>query len=189
MKKRALSFFCALTVIITVYSQNIVIKNNLLHDAIATPNLAIEIGLKEKTTLDLYGGLNLFTYNNNKKWKHWLVQPELRFWTCEKFNGTFFGIHAHGGEFNIGGVDLPFNIFPEAKDHRYEGYFYGGGVSVGHQWVLGKHWNMEASIGGGYARIHYDKFLCPKCGPRIKTDNKNYWGVTKATISLIYTIH
>lgn len=189
MKNKLLSLLFILGISVTVGSQNIALKNNLLYDATTTPNLALEIGLGKKTSLDLYGGYNPFTFDNNKKWKHWLAQPELRFWTCERFNGTFFGIHGHGGQFNVGGIELPFNIFPDLKEHRYEGYFYGGGVSVGHQWVLGNSLNLEASIGGGYARIHYDKFVCPKCGPRIKTDNRNYWGVTRATISLIYIIH
>ncbi|BEG99039.1 hypothetical protein BSYN_13040 [Bacteroides sedimenti] len=189
MRIKLLSLFYALTVSIAIYSQNLTIKNNLLYDATTTPNLALEIGLGKKTTLDLYGGLNPFTYNDNKKLKHWLVQPELRFWNCERFNGLFFGIHAHGGQFNVGGIEFPFNIFPEVKEHRFEGYFYGGGVSVGNQWILNKHWNLEASIGGGYARTHYDKYVCPKCGPKVNSGNKNYWGVTKATLSLIYTIH
>ncbi len=189
MKKRLLSFFFVLKISVTICSQDVALKNNLIYDAIVTPNLALEIGVGNKTTLDFYGGFNPFTFSDNKKLKHWLFQPELRFWTCERFNGTFFGIHAHGGLFNVGAIDLPFNVFPSLKDHRYEGFFYGGGASVGHQWVLGNRWNLEASIGGGYARIHYDKYLCPKCGPKIKTGNKNYWGVTKATISLIYMIH
>jgi len=189
MKKKLLHLLFLLIIPEMVCSQNLVIKNNILYDASATPNIALETGLGEKTTLDLNYGFNPFTFDNYKKWKHWVAQPEFRFWTCERFNGTFWGIHALGGQFNVGNVELPFKILPDLKDHRYEGYFYGGGISVGHQWVLGKQWNLETSIGGGYARIHYDKYICPKCGPKLKTGNQNYWGVTKATISMIYVIH
>ncbi|WP_081612784.1 DUF3575 domain-containing protein [Porphyromonas macacae] len=24
------------------------------------------------------------------KWSHWFVKPELRYWTCDIFNGRFF---------------------------------------------------------------------------------------------------
>ena len=35
---------------------------------------------------------------------------------------------------NVGGIDIPFvleNKDSIMKDHRYEGWFYGGGLSVG----------------------------------------------------------
>lgn len=187
--KKGIFILVSLVFSVTLYSQEVGIKNNLLYDATLTPNLGLEIGLGKKSTLDVNVGYNPFTFSNMKRFKHWLVQPEYRFWTCEKFNGTFFGIHAHGGEFSVARLKLPFGAFPSLRDHRYEGYFYGGGVSVGHQWILSKRWNFEASIGVGYARIEYDKYPCPDCGPKIKSDHFNYWGVTKATISLIYIIN
>ena len=145
-------------------------------------------GLGKKTTLDLYGGYNPFTFGGNKRFKHWLVQPEFRYWTCERFNGTFWGLHLHGGEFSVAGIHLPFKMFPSLKDHRYEGYFYGGGVSVGHQWVLSKRWNLEASVGVGYAHWVYDKYRCVNCSPKIKSGHKNYVGPTKVAVSLVYFI-
>lgn len=163
-------------------------ENNLLYDATTTPNLALEVGLGKKTTLDLYGGYNPFTFGNHKRFKHWLAQPEFRYWTCERFNGTFWGVHLHGGEFSVAGISLPFKIFPSLKDHRYEGYFYGGGVSVGHQWLLSKHWSLEASVGVGYAHWVYDKYRCVNCSPKIKSGHKNYVGPTKAAVSLVYFI-
>lgn len=123
---------------------------------------------------------------NNKKLKHYLIQPELRWWLCETFNGIFIGAHVLGGEYNIGGIELPLKVFPSIKDYRYEGYFYGGGVSIGHQWILTNRWSLEASAGVGYIRTHFDKYPCEECGKKIKTDNKNYWGPTKVSISFIY---
>ena len=171
---------------VSLSAQRLGIKNNLVYDATLTPNLALEIGLGPKTTIEIGGGYNPFTFSDNKKFKHWLAQPELRFWSCERFNGFFWGIHLHGGEFNVGGIKMPFGLLSTLKDHRYEGYFYGGGVSIGNQWVLGKRWNLEASIGAGYARYHYDKYDCAECGDWLKKDDKNYFGITRATISFIY---
>lgn len=169
-------------------AQHFAIKNNFLYDATLTPNLGVEFGLGKKTTLDISGGYNPFEFNDDKRFKHWLVQPELRFWPCEKFNGFFWGIHGHGGEFSVAGIKLPFGLFSNLEEHRYEGYLFGGGLTIGYQWVLGKHWNLEAAIGGGYARIHYDKYPCPGCGDKQETDNYNYFGVTKAAISIIYIL-
>lgn len=171
-----------------ILAQKAAIKNNLLYDATATPNLALEMALSRKTTLELGAGLNWFNFSDNRKLKHLLVQPELRWWTCDVFNGHFFGIHAHGAQFNVGGWDIPVGRLDTFKDNRYEGYLYGGGISYGYQWILSPRWNFEASIGGGYARIHYDKYPCTNCGSKIEEGKYNYWGVTKAALSLIYII-
>jgi hypothetical protein len=173
---------------LSVSAQRLALKNNLIYDAALTPNLSLEIGLAPKSTLDIGGNYNPFTFKNNKKLKHWLVQPEMRFWSCERFNGFFWGIHALGGEFNVGGVKLPFNIFPQVKDHRYEGYYYGAGASIGNQWILGPRWNLEASIGVGYIRYHYDRYECARCGAWLNKNDRNYFGVTKATLSLVYLL-
>lgn len=167
-------------------AQKTSLKTNLLYSATTTPNLAFEIGLGSKTSLELYAGYNPWEFSNNKKLKHYLIQPEFRWWFCETFNGSFMGVHLLGGEYNVGGIKLPFGMFPSLKDYRYEGYFYGGGISMGHQWILSKRWSIEAILGVGYIRTHFDKFPCEKCGDKIKTENKNYLGPTKAGISLIY---
>ena len=55
-------------------------------------------------------------------------------------------------------------------------------------WILGNRWNLEASIGVGYAYLDYTKYKCKKCGEKLGSGHKNYVGPTKAAISLIYII-
>lgn len=162
------------------------IKTNALYWATTTPNLGIEFRLSDKFTLDISGGYNPWTFSDNKKFKHWLAQPELRYWYCRPFGGSFWGLHLHGAQFNVGGWDLP--VFKTLKDHRYEGWLIGAGISYGYQWILSNRWSLEASIGVGYAYIDYDKYKCEECGEKIKSDTRNYWGPTKASLSLIYII-
>ncbi len=181
-----LSFFIIATSV--VMAQKVGFKTNFAYWATTTPNLGAEFALGKKTTLELAGGLNLFAFSQNKKFRHWLVQPELRLWTCEVFNGHFFGLHGHGSQFNVGGWDIPVGRLSVFKEHRYEGYLYGGGVSYGYQWVLSPRWNFEASLGGGFARIHYEKYPCATCGTKLDEGTTNYWGVTKAALSIIYFI-
>jgi len=164
----------------------VALKINLLHAATLTPNLALEFGLGRKTTLEIGGGYNFYEPDNGKRWKHWLVQPEFRWWFCEPFNGSFLGLHALGGEYNFAKIDLPLAVFDDLKDYRYEGYYYGAGVVFGYQWILGRRWNLEASVGVGYVRVHYDKYNCASCGGAIDKGTKNYWGPTKAAISFLY---
>lgn len=184
-------FLVAITLLfsLSMSAQHFALKNNLLWDATSTPNLGMEIGLGKRVTLDISGGYNPFKFKHDKQVQHWLVQPELRIWTCEKFNGTFFGIHAHGGQFDVAGIKLPFKMFPNLKDNRYDGYLYGGGISIGHQWILSKRWSLEATIGGGYARIKYDRYKPGDKDHKLDSGHYNFWGVTKAGISFIYFIH
>lgn len=87
--------FCVLFLLVGVSlsAQNLAVKTNLLYDASSTINLGTEIGLSPKWTLDLSANYNGWTFSENKKWKHWLAQPEARYWLCERFNGHFVGAH------------------------------------------------------------------------------------------------
>ena len=174
-------------------AQDISIKANLLYGAYTyTPNLSLEVGLGRRSTLDLSGGYNPWNLNgtaeNNKKLVHWLGEIEYRYWLCQRFTGHFFGIHALGTQYKIAKQELPLLFEKGSKEYRYEGYGYGGGISYGYNFFLGIRWSLEANIGIGYARLHYDKYKCYKCGEKVGTENRNYFGPTKAGISLIYYI-
>lgn len=187
MKKRILILF-ALLFPTALTAQNFAIKNNLIYDATLTPNIGIEFALNDYNTLDISGGINPFSFHNSRSFRHWLLQPEYRNWFCEKFNGGFWGVHLHGGTFSVAKLKLPFGLFKPLRDNRYEGWFAGGGLSYGYHWMLSKSWGLEAVIGAGYAYIDYDKYPCPDCGPKIKSGNKHYFGVTKAALSLVFII-
>lgn len=169
-------------------AQKLAVKSNLLYDATTTVNLGMEFGLAKRWTLDIPFNLNPWKFNNDMRLVHFGVQPEIRYWFCEKFNRGFIGLHAHYATFNMG-VWPDKSMFSEnMQKSRYEGYLYGAGVSVGRSWILKKRWSLEASVGVGYARIVADKYPCGECGSRISKVTKNYFGPTKASISLIYII-
>ena len=170
------------------HSQNVAIKTNIPYWATATPNLGMEFALGRKMTLEATAGFKPFSLQEDKYQKHWLAYGELRYWTCEKFNGHFFGLHGFGGQYNIGGWDIPFWHLKKLKDVRYQGYVYGAGISYGHQWILSNRWNLEMTIGGGYARLKHEKFPCVKCGTSMGEEETDFLGPTKGAISLIYII-
>lgn len=170
----------------TAAAQNVALKTNLLYWATATPNLGLEASIARKHTVQLFYGLNPWKPSNGKSLKHWVLQPEYRYWFCESFNGWFLGVHLMGGEFNAGNVELPFGLFDKLKDHRYEGWYAGGGITAGYQWPLSRHWNIETSLGVGYDYIQYDKFKCGVCGERFKSSHSNYFGPTKLAVSVLY---
>lgn len=186
----------------SAHSQKVAVKSNLLYDATATINLGFEFALGKSVTLDISGNYNPWQFGN-KEWKHWMVQPEIRFWTCEKFEGSFFGLHGHYAEYSFGGFGfLPLagyvngegfiggNSHKESlKNARYQGHLYGAGISYGYQWIIGKRWSLEATIGAGFAIADMERWPLADCGTATKLDKKVYWGLTKVGLSLIYFIH
>lgn len=172
----------------TADAQEIAAKTNLLYDATTTLNLGMEFGLAPRWTLDISGNYNPFSFGDDKKWKHWMIQPEGRYWFCERFNGHFAGLHLLGGQFNFSNIEFPLGIYPSTKGYRYEGYYYGAGLVYGYHWVLNNRWSMEAAIGLGVVNAHYDKYDCPHCGEWKGDGTKTFFSVTKAAVSLIYII-
>ena len=180
-----------------VRAQKVAVKSNLLYDATSTFNLGFEFGIAPRWTLDIPVNYNPWTFSENRKMKHWLVQPEVRWWSCTRFSGHFLGVHALGGEYNWGGM-LPWGFRTgkmfgsvenkNIQNHRYEGWTVGAGFSYGYHWVLGNRWGLEATVGVGYAYLDYDKYPCEKCGRRIARESKHYVGPTKAGVTLIFMI-
>lgn len=171
--------------------QTVGLKTNLIDDALLSVNLGVEVGMSPKWSFDMPMSLNNWTLSDGKRWKHWYAQPGVRYWFCDRFSGHFVGVHLHGGQYNIGGFDGKVNFlgtdFRNLADRRYQGWFAGGGISYGYAWVLGKHWNMEAELGVGYAYSRYDEFRCKGCGSKLRENlNHNYFGVTKASVNLVY---
>lgn len=174
-----------------VSAQEVTVKTNVPYWATTTPNLGVEVALGSKWTFDVSGGYNPWKFSDNMKWKHWLVQPELRYWLCEKMGGYFFGVHVLGGQYNIGNVNIDLKMlgtdFSMLKEHRFEGWMAGAGLSYGYAWMLSRHLNLEAEFGLGYVYSRYDRFQCVTCGSKEVADKShNYVGPTKGAINLVY---
>lgn len=182
----------ALFLQIPAVAQKVDFKTNLLSDAALSPNIGIEIGLAPKWTLDLSGQLNLWSVKGHK-WRHWLAQPEARYWFCRRFQGHFLGFHAIGGEYNFGKLNIPVRFlgsdFHNLKEKRYEGWGAGAGIAYGYAWAINPRWNVEAEIGVGWIYTRYSSYPCAVCGNRLEHNRPhNYFGPTKAAINLVYFI-
>lgn len=181
---------CLLIFPILANAQSLAVKSNLLYDVTGTINGGVELPLSKKWTLDVSGNYNPFTNSDGKRWKHWLVQPEARYWFCQRMDGHFIGAHALAMKYNVGGLNTDFKLFgtnfASLKDHRYEGWGVGGGVTYGYSWILSQHWNVEAALGVGLVYSKYDRYMCEKCGDKLDSGNHLYAGLTKIAFNLIY---
>ena len=191
--KRALLLFMIVVSCVSqeLCAQKVGVKTNLAADFALNPNIGLEVGLAPKWTLEVDGQFNAWTLSDDKRWKHWAVRPGVRYWLCDRLGGSYFGAYLHGGQYNVGGINLHVNFlgtdFRKLKDTRSQGWFAGGGVSYGYAFVLDRHWNLETEIGIGYSYTRYDRFRCAGCGKKIETDKPHHYvGVTKAAINLVY---
>ena len=170
--------------------QNFAVKTNLLSDALLNVNAGAEVGLAPRWSLDVSGEYNRWAVNEHQ-WKHWLAQPELRYWFCDHFAGHFLGVHALGGQYNFGQFDTSLSFlgtdYSVFADTRHQGWYVGGGIAYGYAVILNRHLNLELELGFGYAYTRYDVFQCEGCGRKIEEDRTHHYvGPTKAAINLVY---
>ncbi|MDO4695659.1 DUF3575 domain-containing protein [Porphyromonas sp.] len=167
----------------------VTIKTDFVHTALpVTPNLALEVALSSKISAEITGAYNPFVFGE-KKIKHYMVRPSIRYYFDEVAQGGHFvAMDLFGGQFNAVGWNIPIKPLSYIKDFRYEGTFYGVGLGYGYRYDFAKHWGIEFGLSLGYARIDYEKFKCIKCGSKIGEGKHNHIGVTKAAIALVYKI-
>jgi hypothetical protein len=151
------------------------LRLNLAYAAIATPNLGFEIPLGKHFTIGANAGLKPWPRwlpgdtdpENPKKWKHFLIAPEFRWWTDEVYEKWFVGADLIYIHYNAGSLRFPFGLYPEIRDNRYQGDFYGIGAFVGRSWYLSDRLRLETEIGIGAGYKKADIYECGHCGARI----------------------
>jgi len=191
MKRSILNsvLFSALCPVVSLWGQSVALKSNLAADAVLSPNLSLEVKMGSRVTLDLSAHYYpLYSKESIRRRRHWLFQPELRFWRCEPFSGHFLGVHLLAGEYNVADSKLPFGLYKGTRSARYEGSVYGAGISYGYQWILSPRWGLELELGGGYVHASYDRYRCAHCGEKTGSGHKNYLGPTKAVFSIVYLL-
>ncbi len=145
-----------------------------------TMNLEAEVGLGQKTSLALSGLYNPWTFRDDKMMHLGALQPEFKYWFCERFEGHFIGIHAHGAQFFGDFWGLSRN------NKRYDGYLVGAGISWGYDWILSNHWNLEVECGVGVNHTWYKESECLPCMKASERKTKTFFSPTKLAISFVY---
>lgn len=164
------------------------LKTNVLYAATATINLGVEFRLGNHLTLDILGGWNPFVFGNDAGLTHVLIQPTLRYWTRESFSGDFFGFSLLYSDFNIGGVELPFNMTPALGTHRFRGNAFGVSLQYGHLWRLSQRLRIETSLNVGHLFFNYETFESGRDGRKVGSNMRHFFGPTNASISVVYII-
>jgi len=169
---------------LSCHAQSYAIKNDAMYNALLIPNLGMEFKTYTHTTIDIEGTYDPISFPSNKQWKNWSVQPEVRFWGCKPFSGMFVGINAIAGGFNVARVPL-FGFNEKRVQCRF---FYGGGITLGNNYVLSPRWGVETKISLGVVHFEYSRYRCGTCGYKEADIVTNYAGPTNMSVALIYII-
>ena len=122
MKPKFLKLFLVAATLVfaswTVGAQNKwALKTNLLHDATLSANLAIEYAFAPKWSIEISGSFHPEQLKlGNVRLAHWAVQPEIKYWLCERYQGFFLDLHAVGGSASVGCFPLDFSKLPGGVD-------------------------------------------------------------------------
>ena len=176
------------------------VKTNLLHDATLSVDLGVEYGFAPKWSAEISGSYN--NWKTGDMWlNHWLVAPEVRYWFCRRFAGTFVSLHGVGGKATLGGFydfSQYYEKFPNLENFMLkDALVLGAGVGIGHAFILGRHWNLELELGIGYMYAKGDEYEMEKGGdgkyylpdwsiPVLEGSEFDYNGPTKLALSIVY---
>lgn len=155
------------------------LKTNLPFWGILWMNAAVEYKLSDNWSVDLSVYYNPVRYARSFTMKTFMIQPSLRYWFLPEMTGHFWGVHLATSIYNVA-VD---------NEIRYQDSNYpllGIGVDYGYALHFNDCWGMEFNVGIGYMHTHYETFYNVENGSRISSGYYNYFGITRAGVSLIY---
>ena len=159
-------------------SRYVAVKTNLAAWAGTIMNLAADVQVIEHFSVELPVLWCPWYVSDKHAVKTFTIQPEARYWLSKPGKGHFFGVHAHVGWFNV-----------KWNRDRYQDTdrpLLGAGISYGYLLPFNAHWAGEFTLGAGYANMRYDTYYNIDNGARIDTRTKNYWGITRVGLSVVY---
>ena len=160
------------------------IKTNGLFLGALIANAGFEVELWRRWSLDVPFWYSPYNYTPTRKLRLLATQPELRHWLRKAGQGHFFGLHTH-----IVGFNVAINDHGRYQDPNHA--LWGMGLSYGYATHLDKaeRWSLEFNIGAGFAEYDYDVYRNWHNGPKFRSGNDFYWGITRAGVSIAYKFY
>ena len=165
------------------------LKNNLLYDAIATPNLHAEFRLDDHWTLEAGVGFNPFPLDDKvfPKWRHVYVDVAPRYWFCKAFSRDFVSANLGYAHYNVAGGVYPIGwMYKDVRTNRFQGDALLFGASYGWSFPITPffHIELEGGVDGGVT--WYDKFTCVHCGKQLNAEREKKWfAVPRLGVNLV----
>lgn len=165
----------------------IALRTNLLYDAALIPTIGAEFDLGKLWSIGFdYNGTWFYSVSRHRYWQTIGGYLTLRrYLKADEEGRPFMGHH-----FGVYGQLLTFDI--EFGDKGWQGAYpnWGGGIEYGYSAWLSNRLNIDFSIGVGYLRLKYKEY--DPDGDSFKwrgTYRRNWWGPTKAEVSLKWLLY
>ena len=122
--------------------------------------------------------------NKNFFWRIYGGELEFRRWFGNKSINSLQGHHI-----GLYGQMVTYDFCLGGRGYLGDKWTYGAGLSYGYSLPIAKRFNLDFSIGLGYLSGEYKDYL-PIEGHYVwqLTRNKQWWGPTKAEISLVWLL-
>jgi hypothetical protein len=168
------------------------VRTNLLYDAAVIPNVGLEFALGEHWSV----GSNLAwvwwtCHENNRYWRVFGVDLNVRRWFGgdKPLTGHHVGVYAEA---------LTYDVMLSSKRGYLGGRTHGGllehpsrnvGVEYGFALPIGRHLNLDFTLGLGYFRSDYYKYKSVDVHYVWQETKRLHWvGPTKAEVSLVWLL-
>lgn len=159
------------------------VKTNALLLLSGVANAGVEVGIGDLFSFDFPIVYSPYTIKSYYRLRLLAFQPEFRYWFKGFSDGHFLGLTGNFAWYNVA-LDM---------DNRYQDSnnrpLMGVGISYGYAWRILPSLSLEFTVGAGYANTHYDVFYNVENGICYTSGVKNYWGLTKAGINVVYVIN
>lgn len=154
------------------------LRANLLRWATLTPDLGVEWRINRHVGVSVNGTFTSWTWNNNdRRYALWEVTPEVRYYLGYEKRG-YMGVMYKAGAFD-------YKLSSTGK----QGDLMGGGITGGYRMRLNNAFAMDFSLGLGYLRADYEKYVTID-GVRVTRgeESKNWWGPVHAGVTLVWNL-
>ena len=163
------------------------LKTNMLYDAMAIPNIGIEIPITSKWSAS--ANWMYAWWSNDARHRFWRTyggDVELRRWFSPRRESRSLMCGHHIGVY---GQILTYDIEWGGRGYLGDRWSWAAGLSYGYSLPAGRHFNIDFTLGIGYLEGDYKKYH-PEDGCYFweSTHRRKWFGPTKAEVSLIWFI-
>lgn len=173
---------------------DVAVRSNLLYDALAVPNMGVEIFMPHAWSLA--GNLDYAwwtKHSRHRSWRFMGVEVDLRRWLGERtsrtpYTGHHLGLYAQcytydfalGRHGYLGGVSKGFSL-----EHAN----YSFGLEYGYTLPLNARLRLDMNVGLGYMGGTYQEYETREpCDVWQDSKKRNWVGPTKAEVSLVWLL-
>jgi hypothetical protein len=163
------------------FGQEFALSTNALDYAqLGTLNIEAAYGFARHWSVQLGVKYNPFSFESSRgrfQARQRLVRTGARWWPWHVYSGWWVGARAQWQEYSRGGFESPVTT---------EGDRFGGGLSAGYAYMLGKHWNLDVGIGAWAGYDRYRSYECMHCGKMRVSGGKYFVLPDDFILSVVY---